>query len=110
MQKHVQTFNGKKYPLRFVEANMFSRDQSMLLVISKLYSRQRIFSCMSGPLICSDSSSLNTVTFFQLVCPDYSFERFFYKSSDEIGKSFDPQKLIRQWFNEIMSKCNGIKV
>ena len=90
MQKHVQTFKGKKYPLRFVEANMFDRDQ--LSKIIKNYIQDKEFSKVTGPLICSDSA-IKYSEIFSNVCPDYSFDDFFI-SSDETGKTFNPQKLI----------------
>ena len=90
MQKHVQTFKGKKFPLRFVEANMFDRDQ--LSKIIKNYIQDKEFSKVTGPLICSDSA-IKYREIFSTVCPDYSFDDFFI-SSDETGKTFNPQKLI----------------
>src|SRR6056300_1194465 len=90
MKNHVDTFNGKKYPLRFNQANMFSRT-SLALVIAN-YSCNTELAHISGPLICSEQARKYS-EIFSLVCPDHSFEDFFI-GSDKIGKSFDPQKLL----------------
>ena len=47
---------------------------------------------ISGPLICSEKTQKYS-EIFSLVCPEHSFEDFFI-STDNIGKSFDPQKLL----------------
>ena len=73
-----------------VEANIFDRDQ--LTKIIKNYIQDKEFSKISGPLICSDSA-IKYREIFSTVCPDYSFDDFFI-SSDETGKTFNPQKLI----------------
>ncbi|MDC0029865.1 hypothetical protein OAJ85_00840 [Pseudomonadota bacterium] len=90
MQKHVQAFEGKKYPLRFAEANMFSRANLALVIANYICNKESAH--ISGPLICSEQARKYS-EIFSLVCPDYSFEDFFI-SSDKIGKSFDPQKLL----------------
>jgi len=90
MKNHVDTYNGEKYRLRFSEANMFSRS-NLSLIIANYICNKELFN-ISGPLICSEPAQKYSDV-FSLVCPENSFEDFF-KSSDKIGKSFDPQKLL----------------
>jgi len=90
MKNHIDTFNGKKYPLRFAEANMFSRTNLALVIANYICNKESAH--ISGPLICSEQARKYS-EIFSLVCPDYTFEDFFI-SSDKIGKSFDPQKLL----------------
>ena len=90
MRNHVNSFEGKKYPLRFSEANMFSRD-NLSLVIANYICNQGSTN-LSGPLICSEQARKYS-EIFSIVCPEHSFEDFFI-SSDNLGKSFDPQKLL----------------
>ena len=90
VKNHVDTFNGKKYPLRFNEANMFSRTNLALVIANYICNTE--LAHISGPLICSELAQKYSEV-FSLVCPDHSFEDFFI-SSDKIGKSFDPQKLL----------------
>ena len=90
MKNHIDTFNGRKYPLRFAEANMFSRANLALVIANYICNKESAH--ISGPLICSEQARKYS-EIFSLVCPDYTFEDFFI-SSDKIGKSFDPQKLL----------------
>ena len=90
MRNHVNTFNGKKYPLRFAEGNMFSRDNLALVIANYICNKE--LAHISGPLICSEKAQKYS-EIFSLVCPEHSFEDFF-NSTDNIGKSFDPQKLL----------------
>ena len=90
MKNHIDTFNGKKYPLRFAEANMFSRTNLALVIANYICNKESAH--ISGPLICSEQARKYS-EIFSHVCPDYTFEDFFI-SSDKIGKSFDPQKLL----------------
>ena len=90
MRNHVNTFEGKKYPLRFAEGNMFSRDNLALVIANYICNKELAY--ISGPLICSEKTQKYSET-FSLVCPEHSFEDFFI-STDNIGKSFDPQKLL----------------
>ncbi len=90
MRNYVNSFEGKKYPLRFAEANMFSRDNLSLVIANYISNKDSVN--ISGPLICSEKAR-NYSEIFSLVCPGHSFEDFFI-SSDKIGKSFDPQKLL----------------
>ena len=90
MKNHVDTYNGEKYRLRFSEANMFSRS-NLSLIIANYICNKELFN-ISGPLICSEPAQKYSDV-FSLVCPENSFEDFFI-SSDKIGKSFDPQKLL----------------
>ena len=90
MRNHVNTFDGKKYPLRFAEGNMFSRDNLALVIANYICNKELAY--ISGPLICSEKTQKYSET-FSLVCPEHSFEDFFI-STDNIGKSFDPQKLL----------------
>ena len=90
MRNHVNAFDGKKYPLRFAEANMFSRDNLSLVIANYISNKDSAH--ISGPLICSEKTRKHS-EIFSLVCPGHSFEDFFI-SSDKIGKSFDPQKLL----------------
>ena len=90
MRNHVNTFDGKKYPLRFAEGNMFSRDNLALVIANYICNKELAY--ISGPLICSEKTEKYSET-FSLVCPEHSFEDFFI-STDNIGKSFDPQKLL----------------
>ena len=90
MKNHVDAFDGKKYPLRFAEANMFSRTNLALVIANYICNKQS--ADISGPLICSEQARKYS-EIFSLVCPDQSFEDFFI-ASDKIGKSFDPQKLL----------------
>ena len=86
----MNTFDGKKYPLRFAEGNMFSRDNLALVIANYICNKELAY--ISGPLICSEKTQKYSKT-FSLVCPEHSFEDFFI-STDNIGKSFDPQKLL----------------
>ncbi len=90
MRNHVNAFDGKKYPLRFAEGNMFSRDNLALVIANYICNKE--LAHISGPLICSDKAQKYS-EIFSLVCPEHSFEDFFI-STDNIGKSFDPQKLL----------------
>ena len=90
MQNHVDTFEGKKYVLRFNEANMFSRNNLALVIANYICCKE--LGPISGPLICSEKA-LKYSEIFSLFCPEHSFEDFFI-SSDNIAKSFDPQKLL----------------
>jgi hypothetical protein len=90
MKNHVDAFDGKKYPLRFAEANMFSRTNLALVIANYICNKE--LAHISGPLICSEQARKYS-EIFSLVCPDLSFEDFFI-GSDKIGKSFDPQKLL----------------
>ena len=90
MRNHVNTFDGKKYPLRFAEGNMFSRHNLALVIANYICNKELAY--ISGPLICSEKTQKYSET-FSLVCPEHSFEDFFI-STDNIGKSFDPQKLL----------------
>ena len=90
MRSHVNSFQGKKYPLHFAEANMFSRD-NLSSVIAK-YIHEQEFAHLSGPLICSDSACMYH-EIFSFICPEHSFEDFFI-TSEKQGKTFNPQKLI----------------
>ena len=90
MKSYVEAFDGKKYPLRFNEANMFSRD-SLALIMTDYISNQESTK-ISGPLICSEKAQRYSEIFFH-ICPECSFEDFFI-SSTAIGKSFDSQKLL----------------
>ena len=90
MRNHVNAFDGKKYPLRFAEGNMFSRDNLALVIANYICNKE--LAHISGPLICSEKALKYSEIFF-LVCPEHSFEDFFI-STDNIGKSFDPQKLL----------------
>ena len=90
MKSHVNDFDGEKYPLRFVEANMFSRANLALVIANYICNKESAY--ISGPLICSEPARKYS-EIFSLVCPNHSFEDFFI-SSDKIGKSFDPQKLL----------------
>ena len=90
MKKHVSAFDGKKYPLRFAEANVFSRANLALVIANYICNKESAH--ISGPLICSEQTQKYS-EIFSLVCANYSFEDFFI-SSDKVGKSFDPQKLL----------------
>jgi hypothetical protein len=90
MQNRVDTFEGKKYVLRFNEANMFSRNNLALIIANYICCKE--LAPISGPLICSEKA-LKYSEIFSLFCPEHSFEDFFI-SSDNIAKSFDPQKLL----------------
>ncbi|MDC0513294.1 hypothetical protein OAO26_05705 [Gammaproteobacteria bacterium] len=90
MKNYVDAYDGKKYHLRFTEANMFSRT-NLSLVIANYICNKELFH-ISGPLICSEPAQKYS-DIFSLVCPEHSFEDFFI-SSDNIGKSFNPQKLL----------------
>ena len=90
MRNHVNAFDGKKYPLRFAEGNMFSRDNLALVIANYICNKE--LAHISGPLICSEKAQKYS-EIFSLVCPEHSFEDFFI-STDNIGKSFDPQKLL----------------
>ena len=90
MKNHVDAFDGKKYPLRFAEANMFSRTNLALAIANYICNKESAH--ISGPLICSEQAQRYS-EIFSLVCPDQSFKDFFI-GSDKIGKSFDPQKLL----------------
>jgi hypothetical protein len=61
------------------------------LIIANYICNKELFN-ISGPLICSEPAQKYSDV-FSLVCPENSFEDFFI-SSDKIGKSFDPQKLL----------------
>ena len=86
----IVSFDGKKYPLRFAEANMFSRDNLALVIANYISNKDSVH--ISGPLICSEQARKYS-EIFSIVCPGHSFKDFFI-SSDNIGKSFDPQKLL----------------
>ena len=90
MKNHVKAYDGEKYPLRFAEANVFSRANLALVIANYICNKESAH--ISGPLICSEQARQYS-EIFSLVCPDYSFKDFFI-SSDKIGKSFDPQKLL----------------
>ena len=90
MRKQVNAFEGKKNPLRFAEANMFSRTNLALVIANYICNKESAH--ISGPLICSEQARKYS-EIFSLVCPEHSFEDFFI-GSDKIGKSFDPQKLL----------------
>ena len=90
MRSHVNTCDGKKYPLRFAEGNIFSRDNLALVITNYICNKE--LAHISGPLICSEKAQKYS-EIFSLVCPEHSFEDFFI-STDNIGKSFDPQKLL----------------
>ena len=90
MRKHVNAFEGKKYPLRFAEANMFSRDNLALVIANYICNKE--LDHISGPLICSKQAQKYS-EIFSTICIEHTFEDFFI-SSDKIGKSFDPQKLL----------------
>jgi len=90
IRNHVDSFQGKKYPLRFSEANMFSRDNLSSVIAN--YICEQEFSYLSGPLICSDPACMYD-EIFSLICPEHSFEDFFIISEKQ-GKTFNPQKLI----------------
>jgi nucleoside-diphosphate-sugar epimerase len=90
MRNHVNSFKEKKYPLSFAEANMFNRDNLSLVMAN--YICMQGSTHVSGPLICSEQAKKYS-EIFSIVCPEHSFEDFFI-SSDNIGKSFDPQKLL----------------
>ena len=90
MKSYVEAFDGKKYPLRFSEANMFSRDDLALVMTNYIYNQES--TKISGTLICSEKAQSYSEIFSRLF-PECSFEDFFI-SSDAIGKSFDSQKLL----------------
>ena len=90
MKNYVDAYDGEKYHLRFTEANIFSRT-NLSLVIANYICNKELFH-ISGPLICSEPAQKYS-DIFSLVCPEHAFEDFFI-SSDNIGKSFDPQKLL----------------
>ena len=89
MKSHVESFDGKKYPLRFSEANFFSRDDLALVMTNYLCNQEP--TQISGVLICSEKTESYSAIFSR-ICPQCSFKDFFI-ASDIIGKSFDPQKL-----------------
>ena len=90
MRKHVNAFEGTKYPLRYAEANMFSRDNLALVIANYICNKELDY--ISGPLICSKQAQKYS-EIFSTICIEHTFEDFFI-SSDKIGKSFDPQKLL----------------
>ena len=90
MRKHVNAFEGTKYPLRYAEANMFSRDNLALVIANYICNKESDH--ISGPLICSKQAQKYS-EIFSTICIEHTFEDFFI-SSDKIGKSFDPQKLL----------------
>ena len=89
MKSHVDSFDGKKYPLRFSEANLFSRDNLASVIKNYLCNQEQ--TQIYGVLICSEKSQSYS-EIFSRICPECSFQDFFI-ASDTIGKSFDPQKL-----------------
>ena len=54
MKNHVDAFDGKKYPLRFAEANMFSRTNLALVIANYICNKE--LAHISGPLICSEQA------------------------------------------------------
>ena len=90
MKNYVDAYDGEKYYLSFTEANMFSRNNLSLVIANYICNKESFH--ISGPLICSEPAQKYSDV-FSLVCPEHSFEDFFI-SSDNIGKSFDPQKLL----------------
>ena len=54
MRNHVNTFDGKKYSLRFAEGNMFSRDNLALVIANYICNKELTY--ISGQLICSDKT------------------------------------------------------
>ena len=90
MKNHVDGFDGKKYPLRFAEANIVSRTKRALVIANYICHKEAAH--ISGPRICSEQA-LKYSEILSHVCPDYTFEDFCI-SSDKSGKSFDPQRLL----------------
>ena len=54
MRNHVNAFDGKKYPLRFAEGNMFSRHNLALVIANYICNKELAY--ISGPLICSEKT------------------------------------------------------
>lgn len=90
MKKHVNSFNGKKYSLQFIEANTFNRNDLSLIISNYINDRQ--FANISGPLICSNIATTYKEIFSNLY-PNLIFKDFF-SIPDALGKTFNPQKLI----------------
>ena len=74
MKSHVESFDGKKYPLRFSEANFFSRDDLALVMTNYLCNQEP--TQISGALICSEKAQSYS-EIFSLICPQFSFKDFF---------------------------------